>query len=68
MSRLFQMFYGKLSNFNRKVKFGNKVKISNKFLGYLNNVWKMEGDIVYDRAPDSHLTFLRGDLHAVNVV
>ena len=26
--------YGKLSNFNRKVKFGNKVKVSHKFLGH----------------------------------
>ena len=23
------------------------VKVSNKFLCYLHNVWKMEGDIVY---------------------
>ena len=56
---------GKLSNFNRKVKFGKKVNVSNKFLGYLHNVWKMEGDIVYDRAPDCHLTFSRGELNVV---
>ena len=59
------MFYGKLSNCNREVKFGNKVKVSNKFLGYLHNAWKMEGDIVYDRAPDCHLTFSREKLNVV---
>ena len=65
MSHLIHMFSGKLSNFNRKVLFGNKVEVSNKFLDYLHNVWKMEGDIVYDRASDCHLTISKGELNVV---
>ena len=65
MSHLIHMFYGKLSSFNRKVLFGNKVKVSNKFLGYLYNAWQMEGDIEYDRAPDCHLTIWKGELNVV---
>ena len=65
MSHLIHMFSGKLSNFNRNVLFGNEVEVSNKFLDYSHNVWKMEGGIVYDRAPDCHLTISKVELYVV---
>ena len=60
-----QMFYGELLAIrSKKIKFGNKIQISNR-AKHLSTFWSMKGVTVYGHHPECRVTFGRGGPHIV---